>query len=327
MESLKEVFKIGCGPSSSHTMGPERAAQKFKNMYPNAYKYRVELYGSLAATGKGHMTDYIIKKTLSPKHTDILWNALYIHPYHTNYIKFVAIDENDNDLAVSEFFSGRFLMPSSIDNKEDPIRDIEEIIKQINGDEGKFSLFEENTELKITDKIDIIKDIFDLNLNNKKVLNKVYHELEKFSVDAEFLLETKNMENSLLKYIYYLIENYDYPLEIIEEIDLKEIFKLFSVKLSLCFSNKIEDFIDLLEDKINYPEKIEFKDRCDFSNLRSEFEKFAKIFYQVLAYLTIFALICIVIPIILILTYQFLIYLITLVTTIGKVIVATIYYY
>ena len=91
------------------------------------------------------------------------------------------------------------------------------------------------------------------------------------------------------------------------------------------FSNKLEDFVDLLEDKINYPEKIKFKDRCDFSNLRSEFEKFAKIFYQVLAYLNIFALICIVIPIILILTYQFLIYLITLVTTIGKVIVATLY--
>ena len=97
-------------------------------------------------------------------------------------------------------------------------------------------------------------------------------------------------------------------------------------KILSSFSNKIEDFIDLLEDKINYPEKIEFKDRCDFSNLRSEFEKFAKVFYQVLAYLTIFALACIVIPIILILAYQFLIYLITLVTTIGKVIVATIYY-
>ena len=97
-------------------------------------------------------------------------------------------------------------------------------------------------------------------------------------------------------------------------------------KILSSFSNKIEDFVDLLEDKINYPEKIEFEDRCDFSNLRSEFEKFAKIFYQVLAYLTIFALICILIPIILILTYQFLIYLITLVTTIGKVIVAIIYY-
>ena len=99
-----------------------------------------------------------------------------------------------------------------------------------------------------------------------------------------------------------------------------------SKKILSSFSNKIEDFVDLLEDKINYPEINEFKDRCDFSNLRSEFEKFTKIFYQLLAYLTIFALICIVIPIILILTYQFLIYLITLVTTIGKVIVATIYY-
>ena len=105
----------------------------------------------------------------------------------------------------------------------------------------------------------------------------------------------------------------------------KNILEKFKKILS-SFSNKIEDFVDLLEDKINYPEINEFKDRCDFSNLRSEFEKFAKIFYQVLAYLTIFALACIVIPIILILAYQFLIYLITLVTTIGKVIVATIYY-
>ena len=134
-----------------------------------------------------------------------------------------------------------------VENKEKFVEFIQEIIKQIEGEYGKFSLFEENTELKINDKIDIIKDIFDLNLNNKKVLNKVYHELEKLSVDAEFLLETKNMENSLLKYIYYLIENYDYPLEIIEEIDLKEIFKLFSVKLSLCFSNKIEEILEYID--------------------------------------------------------------------------------
>ena len=130
----------------------------------------------------------------------------------------------------------------------------------------------------------------------------------------------------------------NFPQKFIEKLKkIKE--KILSIKLNSfknilektkkilgSFSNKLEDFVDLLEDKINYPEKIKFKDRCDFSNLRSEFEKFAKIFYQVLAYLTIFALACIVIPIILILAYQFLIYLITLVTTIGKVIVATIYY-
>ena len=55
-----------------------------------------------------------------------------------------------------------------IENKKKFVEYIEEIIKQINGDEGKFSFFEENTELKIHDKIDIIKDIFDLDVNNKK---------------------------------------------------------------------------------------------------------------------------------------------------------------
>ena len=93
MESLKEVFKIGCGPSSSHTMGPERAAKKVKEKYPQATSYRVHLCGSLAATGKGHMTDWIIAKTFEPKHTEIIWNPTFIHPYHTNYLKIEALNE------------------------------------------------------------------------------------------------------------------------------------------------------------------------------------------------------------------------------------------
>ena len=91
-------------------------------------------------------------------------------------------------------------------------------------------------------------------------------------------------------------------------------------------SDKVESLVDLLENKINYPEKIEFKDRCDFSNLRNVIKKFTKIIYQILAYLTIFFVICIFIPIIIVLIYQFLIYLITLLTTIWKVILAVIYY-
>ena len=91
-------------------------------------------------------------------------------------------------------------------------------------------------------------------------------------------------------------------------------------------SDKVESLVDLLENKINYPEKIEFKDRCDFSNLRNVIKKFTKIIYQILAYLTIFFIICIFIPIIIVLIYQFLIYLITLLTTIWKVILAVIYY-
>lgn len=98
MDSLKELFKIGCGPSSSHTMGPERAAKRFKAETEDAVSYRVELYGSLAATGKGHLTDWIIEETLKPKKTEIIWMPEFIHPYHTNGMKFEALDENGNVL-------------------------------------------------------------------------------------------------------------------------------------------------------------------------------------------------------------------------------------
>ena len=134
-----------------------------------------------------------------------------------------------------------------VENKKKFVEFIQEIIKQINGNEGKFSLFDKNTELKIHNKVEIIKDIFDLDINNKKILNKIYHELEELSIDSEFLLETKNMESNLLKYIYYLIEKYDYPLEIVEGLDLKEIFKLLSVELSLCFSNKVEEILEYID--------------------------------------------------------------------------------
>ena len=97
-------------------------------------------------------------------------------------------------------------------------------------------------------------------------------------------------------------------------------------KISASISNKVENFVDLLENKICYPERNEFKDRCDFSNLRNEFEKFVKIVYQILVYLTLFSIVSIFIPLILILIYQFSMYFFTLLTTIWKVIIALIYH-
>ena len=63
MDSIKNLYKIGPGPSSSHTMGPQLAAKTFLEKNKNATNFKVELYGSLALTGKGHLTDYIILKT------------------------------------------------------------------------------------------------------------------------------------------------------------------------------------------------------------------------------------------------------------------------
>ena len=94
MDSLKELFKIGHGPSSSHTMGPQKAAKIFKERNPGAVSFRVELYGSLAATGKGHLTDWIIIDTLKPLETEIVWRADIIKEFHTNGMKFFALDSN-----------------------------------------------------------------------------------------------------------------------------------------------------------------------------------------------------------------------------------------
>ena len=73
MQSIREIFKIGPGPSSSHTFGPMKAAEYIKNETPDADFYQVELNGSLALTGKGHLTDYIIARTLKPVKTEIVF--------------------------------------------------------------------------------------------------------------------------------------------------------------------------------------------------------------------------------------------------------------
>ena len=73
MESIKEIYKIGHGPSSSHTMGPKKAAERFLAKNKNANRFEVILYGSLAATGKGHLTDFAIEDTFRKKNLKINW--------------------------------------------------------------------------------------------------------------------------------------------------------------------------------------------------------------------------------------------------------------
>ncbi|MCF0127110.1 MAG: serine dehydratase, partial [Pseudobutyrivibrio sp.] len=73
MKSIREIYKIGKGPSSSHTIGPERAATLFKNEHPDAEQFRVTLYESLSKTGKGHGTDRVLLEVLSPTPTEIIF--------------------------------------------------------------------------------------------------------------------------------------------------------------------------------------------------------------------------------------------------------------
>ena len=90
MKTIREIYRIGYGPSSSHTMGPRKAAEIFVGRTQQAVSYVVTLYGSLAATGKGHMTDVAILDVL--KNATIRWMPDVFLPYHPNGMKFEALD-------------------------------------------------------------------------------------------------------------------------------------------------------------------------------------------------------------------------------------------
>lgn len=94
MESIKKIYKQGHGPSSSHTMGPHHAAQIFRKMNPDAHAFRVTLYGSLAATGKGHYTDKAILEGAAPIPVEIIWKPEVVLDFHTNGMLFEALDTN-----------------------------------------------------------------------------------------------------------------------------------------------------------------------------------------------------------------------------------------
>ncbi len=101
MESLRQLYKIGNGPSSSHTMGPRKAAQHFAELYGSgAVRFEVTLYGALAATGKGHLTDQAILGILSPiAPTEILWKPETVLDFHTNGMTFRSFGASGQELA------------------------------------------------------------------------------------------------------------------------------------------------------------------------------------------------------------------------------------
>ena len=105
MESIRELYRIGHGPSSSHTMGPRNAAEHFFSLYPSAQHYEVSLYGSLASTGKGHLTDAAIREVFSShgKEVDIYWYPDEEKAAHPNAL---VIKEGDGGMEQTYYSVG-----------------------------------------------------------------------------------------------------------------------------------------------------------------------------------------------------------------------------
>ncbi|MGN1316375.1 MAG: L-serine ammonia-lyase, iron-sulfur-dependent, subunit alpha [Acutalibacteraceae bacterium] len=98
MQSLKMLYKIGKGPSSSHTMGPQFAAEYINETYPDAAFVTVILYGSLALTGDGHGTDRVLKNTIAAPN-EIILNTEEKNLPHPNTMDFIVCDKNKNEVA------------------------------------------------------------------------------------------------------------------------------------------------------------------------------------------------------------------------------------
>ena len=161
MESIRELFKVGSGPSSSHTIGPEKASELIKKEYPNK-SYVVTLFGSLALTGKGHLTDYAINKVLGEDNTKVLFD-IETKTNHPNTLKFDIYD-NEKLIASRTFVSigggsiieeGESIPDSKCIYPHKTLSEIEEYIKEKN-----ISLPEYVYEIEGEDIKDFLFDIY-----------------------------------------------------------------------------------------------------------------------------------------------------------------------
>ena len=124
MKSIREIYKTGKGPSSSHTMGPERAANYFKNAHPQADGFRVILYGSLSKTGVGHGTDRVLREVLAPVPTEIVFSGEALPASaHPNTMDLIALKngaETDR-LRVESIGGGDIRIPGQTDSESEEV--------------------------------------------------------------------------------------------------------------------------------------------------------------------------------------------------------------
>ena len=120
MKSIRDIYKIGKGPSSSHTMGPERAARLFRSEHPEAEAFRVILYGSLSKTGVGHGTDRVLRQVLSPLPTEIIFSDEVLPDSHPNTLDFIALrgGEESGFLRVESVGGGDIRIPGRKEKEE-----------------------------------------------------------------------------------------------------------------------------------------------------------------------------------------------------------------
>uniref|UniRef100_A0A7C2K695 L-serine dehydratase n=1 Tax=candidate division WOR-3 bacterium TaxID=2052148 RepID=A0A7C2K695_UNCW3 len=184
MESIKLIFKIGYGPSSSHTMGPVEALRGFLKKFPEVVSLKITLFGSLAATGKGHLTEEALRKSFNGK-LEILEKPDEYFPLHPNALKFEGFDSSGNLIAEKVFYSiGGGVVKTEDDffKKEDvyPLNTMEEILDWCDSEGRSLWEFVEIYEGKeiwgyLKEVWKVMEDSIARGLNNEGVLPGELH--------------------------------------------------------------------------------------------------------------------------------------------------------
>ncbi len=163
MKTIKELYKIGNGPSSSHTMGPRRAAERFRNRWPGADRYMVRLYGSLAATGIGHLTDVILMEAFQGKSLELVWLPEKELPLHPNGMEFEAFSNQEllETWRVYSIGGGALMEEGEADNLEANVyklHSFEDILSWCN--EHSKNIWEYVAENDLPDCFDYLEEVW-----------------------------------------------------------------------------------------------------------------------------------------------------------------------
>ena len=167
MDSIKNIYKIGHGPSSSHTMGPALAAEIFKEKYSDADQFVVELFGSLALTGRGHLTDKVLIEVLG-EDTKVLFNLEKVYDYHPNALCFHAFS---NGVEI-----GEWLVFSVGGGK---LRELNENRKHAEVVVYKEKYMDEILEVCEKEKITLLEYIDNVDKDIDEHLLEAWHQMEK----------------------------------------------------------------------------------------------------------------------------------------------------
>ncbi len=182
MESIREIFRIGYGPSSSHTMGPRKASELFLKDNIDAKHFEITLYGSLAATGKGHLTDKAILDVLGRERTKIHWKSDIFLDLHPNAMMFESFDESGNPIQKRTMYSiggGKVIEEDSnlgLEIKEVyPHHNLTEILQYIDENGLTFWEYVQEFESKeiwdyLTEVLQVMKKSVEDGLNEEGVL-------------------------------------------------------------------------------------------------------------------------------------------------------------